>query len=53
MTKKYTIQNHVIFGQVMKRPNIAKKCIERVLGIKDWRHSGPYGTSGPWIYHKG
>ena len=34
MTKKYTIQNHVIFGQVMKRPNIAKKCIERVLGIK-------------------
>ena len=34
MEKKYTIQNYVIFGQVMKKPNIAKICIERVLGIK-------------------
>ena len=34
MEKKYTIQNYVIFSLVMKRKNIAKKCLERILGIK-------------------
>ena len=27
-----TIRNHVIFGLVMRRKNLAKKCIERILG---------------------
>ncbi len=30
--KKYTIRNHVVFGLVMRRPNIAKKCLETILG---------------------
>ena len=31
---KLTIRNHVIFGLVMRRKNLAKKCIERILGKK-------------------
>ena len=30
--KKLSIRNHVIFGLVMRRPKLAKKCLERILG---------------------
>ena len=34
MIRQYSIQNHIIFGVVMKKENIARKCIERILNIK-------------------
>ena len=32
--KKYTIKNYVVFGLVMKKTNIAKKCLDRILNVK-------------------